>query len=125
MNRKAAFACFNLAIAVALGALAAHYLKAELDRDSLLSFQTGVRYHIYHGLALLILSLQRKKRNINSPWRLMAFGMLLFSLSIYLLSTRGLLLPTGSAAWLGPITPMGGLFLISSWLWLGFIFLKK
>ncbi|NNC82275.1 MAG: DUF423 domain-containing protein [Flavobacteriales bacterium] len=125
MNRRAAIACFHLALAVSLGALGAHFLKAELSGDSLASFQTGVRYHIYHSLALLILALWDAPMKLRIQWNTMHIGMLLFSFSIYLLSTRGLLLPDGAFKWLGPITPLGGVLLIASWLFLGIHFLRS
>lgn len=124
MNKLAAFAAFNLALAVALGALGAHYLKAELSPESLNSFQTGVRYHVYHSLALLIIAGNPRFVGLKRQSLLMAIGMLFFSFSIYLLSTRGVLLSEGSARWLGPITPIGGVLLISSWTWMGFSFLR-
>ena len=120
MEKRIAFACFNLALAVALGALGAHFLKQELSAASLASFETGVRYHFFHGLALLvILCLPISFARLKGARGVMAMGMLLFSLSIYLLSTRSLFGMEGQLKWLGPITPLGGLLLIGSWLWLG------
>ncbi len=119
MNYRIAFAAFNVALAVALGALGAHFLKEHLPIDALSSFETGVRYHLIHGLALLvILCLPIPKDKLKTPWFLMALGMLLFSLSIYGLSTRSLFGLEDGLRWLGPITPLGGLFLIGSWLWI-------
>lgn len=122
MNYRIVFAAFNLAFAVALGALGAHLLKEHLSPDSLKSFETGVRYHLFQGLALLvILCLPLSKEKIKGPWLSMAIGMLLFSCSIYGLSLRGLFGLEGGLRWLGPITPIGGLLIIGSWTWLGVI----
>jgi uncharacterized membrane protein YgdD (TMEM256/DUF423 family) len=110
-----------MAIAVALGALGAHTLKGSLSPESLASFETGVRYHIIHSLALLILSgitIHHKRKKLI--FRMMFYGMLLFSGSIYLLSTRSLFSVGEYFSALGPVTPLGGLMLISSWLILAF-----
>ena len=104
-------------VAVILGAMAAHSLENYLSADQLDSFQTGVRYQIYHGLALLIFSqvsfLSSKAKNII--WILFLIGTILFSFSIYLLTTTAI---TGfEVRFLGPITPVGGLLLISGWVY--------
>jgi len=126
MNRKAAFASFSIAIAVGFGALGAHYLKAELSTASLQSFETGVRYHLFHSIALLFLALSDYGRTfLKRYWLLMAVGMLLFSFSIYGLSTRTLFGAEGGWKLLGPVTPIGGLLLIFSWLGIGLAFLKN
>ncbi|NND94774.1 MAG: DUF423 domain-containing protein [Flavobacteriales bacterium] len=122
MNHRITFATFNIALAVALGALGAHFLKEHLSADSLDSFETGVRYHLFHGLALLVIPcLPIAKNKLKTPWRIMALGMILFSFSIYGLSTRSLFGLESGLRWLGPITPLGGILLILSWLWISFI----
>ncbi len=104
-------------IAVSLGAMAAHSLENYLNADQLDSFQTGVRYQIYHGLALLVFS-QVKALNPGQKkvlWWLFMLGTILFSLTIYLLTTTAI---TGiELRFLGPITPIGGLLLISGWIY--------
>lgn len=122
MEKRIAFASFNIALAVGLGALGAHFLKAELSVDSLASFETGVRYHFFHGLALMVvLCLPLPYKSIKGAWLAMAVGMIMFSFSIYGLSTCSLFGLEGSMRWLGPVTPLGGVLLISSWLWLGVV----
>jgi uncharacterized membrane protein YgdD (TMEM256/DUF423 family) len=125
MNKFASISCFSLAIAVTLGALAAHMLEASLSTDSLMSFQTGVRYQVYHSLALLMIGLHMPGKRMNKAWWLMFYGMILFSLSIYGLSTRALFDLEGGLKWLGPITPIGGLMMIAAWVWFAFGFLIK
>ncbi|HEX4887561.1 MAG TPA: DUF423 domain-containing protein [Luteibaculaceae bacterium] len=127
MKKQAAWACIHLAVAIILGALGAHALKAKLDPSSLESFKTGVEYHIYHGLALLILSNSRWFKKL--PYRrlsliLLHCGILLFSGSIYLLSTQSV---SGLAfSFLGPVTPVGGLLLIGNWILIAFqLFFRK
>ena len=112
-------------IAVVLGAFAAHGLRNALDTTSLESFQTGVRYQMYHAFFLFVVGLmpqlqpQQKKRLF---WFVL-LGVLLFSGSIYLLVTNAL--TPIDFAFLGPVTPIGGLLLIMAWGVLGFYLLKR
>ena len=98
--------------AVILGAFAAHLLRGELSPRALHSFETGARYQLTHALALLWIGgrLERAPSGALS-WagRLIAGGIFLFSGSLYGLSL-------GGPRWLGPVTPLGGLALISGWL---------
>lgn len=109
-----------MAIAVVLGALGAHTLEQMLEPQKLASFQTGVRYQAWHALGLLLVQLIPAGW-ISTPshlWtsRLMTGGILAFSFSIYLLNLRDLLGMAWAAPVLGPVTPLGGLLLIASWL---------
>jgi len=101
-------------LAVVLGALGAHALEKVLDNSSLNSFKTGVRYQAWHALALLALvSINypiKRKGTIAILWLL---GTILFSGSIYLLSLSGLW--EMNFSFLGPVTPLGGLLMISGW----------
>ncbi len=103
-------------IAVSLGALGAHFLKDQLNLQSFESFQVGLRYHFYFNIASLLVILLQSQieiKRISIILKLMSFGTLLFSGSIYLLSTTALTdLPV---RFLGPVTPIGGLLIISSW----------
>ena len=105
---------------VVLGAFGAHLLKDLLTEHQLSSFQTGIRYQMFHGLSILILALNKNyfTEKLNKVLQLMSVGIILFSLSIYLLNLQELL---GLAlSFLGPVTPIGGLFLIVSWILLFF-----
>ena len=105
---------------VVLGAFGAHLLKDLLTEHQLSSFQTGIRYQMFHGLSILILALNKNyfTEKLNRVLQLMSVGIILFSLSIYLLNLQELLeLPL---SFLGPVTPLGGLFLIVSWILLFF-----
>jgi uncharacterized membrane protein YgdD (TMEM256/DUF423 family) len=110
--------------AVILGAFGAHALKEVLSESQLSSFQTGVRYQFFHGLAILILSLNSKQftDRLSSIIKIMSAGIILFSFSIYLLNIQDLV--GFSMSYLGPITPIGGLLLITSWTGL-FFSIKK
>lgn len=110
------------ALAVALGALGAHALKNKMQaglitEDQLGGFETGVKYHLFHVLAMLLVLLLRKQSERGSYRAAFYFflsGILFFSGSLYLLCTRELL----GAPWLkalGPVTPVGGVLLIAGW----------
>lgn len=121
-----AMAALLLAIAVILGALGAHALKKELGPDQLESFKTGVTYHFYHALAIVLMGIAMevyKKPGLKWAVYLFLTGILFFSGSIYLLSTQDI---TGlSLSFLGPVTPLGGLLFISGWVMAGVQFLRK
>ena len=103
--------------AVILGAFGAHLLSDMLSADAIQSFEVGVRYQFFHGMALLFLSLTpTPKKFINRTALLFIIGTLLFSISIYLLSLSTMYGDTGLPAIMGPVTPMGGLMLILGWL---------
>ena len=112
-------------VAVVLGAFAAHGLRSALSVSSLESFQTGVRYQMYHAFFLfgggLLPQLTPAQKN-RLLW-LTVTGVVLFSVSIYLLSSNTL--TPVDFGFLGPITPIGGLFLISVWGGLVVYLLKK
>lgn len=99
--------------AVILGAFGAHLLEAYISSKALQSYEAGVRYQFFHGLALLFLSLEKNPFAKRTAF-LFVIGTLLFSSSIY-----GLSLNYSSIEWLskllGPITPIGGLLLILGW----------
>ncbi len=102
------------AAAVVFGALGAHALKEQLDLNSLNSFNTAVRYQMWHVLALLALGIMAENVK-NSIWifRLWILGIIFFSGSIYLLTLDELM--GINLSFLGPITPLGGLALIAGW----------
>ncbi|MFM7175993.1 MAG: DUF423 domain-containing protein [Bacteroidota bacterium] len=120
---------FSGAIAVVLGALGAHALKEVLSPELLASFETGVRYHLIHSLLLLVLATMVKSETYNTKRlvlasKLLVVGMVFFSGSIYLLSTRHLM-GADFLKVLGPITPVGGIFLISAWFMIAISFTHK
>jgi uncharacterized membrane protein YgdD (TMEM256/DUF423 family) len=114
---------------VAAGAFGAHALEARIEPDLLEIFETGVRYQIYHALALVLVGvaeLRTDPRTHDSPtgspdrdlgsrerrlaWsgRLFTIGILIFSGSLYLLALTG-------QRWLGAVTPLGGLAFLLGW----------
>ncbi len=107
------------ALAVILGAFGAHALKALVTPEKLLVFETGVRYHFYHSLALLatgIIYSHFPAKRLRLATGLFLTGIALFSGSLYAMvfvSISG-----GSLGPLGVITPIGGLFFIAAWIML-------
>ena len=101
--------------AVINGAMAAHALSSVLGDTLVDSFQTGVRYQMFHAILLLILGFQSEDRFKSKLilWLIIS-GIFCFSFSIYLLSTRELIGIEGLKM-LGPITPIGGTLLIAAW----------
>jgi len=102
-------------IAIILGAFGAHALKKVLSLEQLSTFETGVRYQMYHAVFLLFIGLtndlsQKVKKTI---YFLVLFGVILFSGSIYLLATNDLTSFDFKA--IGFVTPIGGLLLILAW----------
>ena len=126
------FSGFSGAIAVALGAMAAHFLKSKLEtglitETNLQTFETAARYQMYHSIALLVLAFiidKNPNKLLNKAGYCFMAGIVFFSGSLYLLSTAGLMGMT-KVNWLGPITPIGGLFFICGWLLLGFSGIKR
>jgi uncharacterized membrane protein YgdD (TMEM256/DUF423 family) len=109
-------------LGILLGAFGAHALKEKLGASQLKSFETGVRYQMYHVMVLLFINTNQKfnLKTKNQISFLFFLGILFFSGSIYLLTTTSI-----SSKILGPITPLGGLFFMIGWLFLFFKFLKK
>lgn len=126
MERKLILAAAVMgAIAIVLGAFGAHALKKVLTEAQLNTFEVGVRYQMYHALFLLLIAnmnfLTLKEKTIIMY--LVIVGVLLFSGSIYLLSTS--VITKIKTSFLGPLTPIGGMFLIASWLYLFYITIVK
>ncbi len=99
-------------LSVLLGAFAAHGLSQVLSSSQLATWQTGVSYQMYHAIVLLLSGLWLRNGGpdiLKIAGLLFALGTLAFSGSIYALVLT-------SATWLGPVTPLGGLCLISGWL---------
>ena len=111
--------------AIILGAFGAHALKKALTPENLVTFETGVKYQMYHALFLLFVGLipsvgEKAKRVIF--W-LTVVGVVFFSGSIYLLSTKSI--TNIDLKMIGIITPIGGLLLIVAWFWLFIDLMRK
>ncbi len=113
MNKKIVLtAAVLLIVAIILGAFGAHGLKDSVSPERIVTFEVGVRYQFYIGLAMLILGLNEEKLgfSLKPTFLLMLIGILFFSVSIYFLAIQELL--GVSLKFLGPITPLGGLLMI-------------
>ena len=109
------FGCIGAGLSVALGAFAAHGLKARLSDKMLSAFQTGADYQAYHSLAILVIvilastaSEARPRRYLRTSISLMLAGIVLFSGSLYALALSGI-------TKLGMITPIGGVLFLLAW----------
>lgn len=101
----------SAALGVAAGAFGAHALRGRLTPDLLSVFETGVRYHLVHALALLVVAWATTRwpgRAVNAAGWLFLAGTLLFCGSLYALSLSGM-------RGLGAITPLGGIAFIAGW----------
>ncbi|MEN0080925.1 DUF423 domain-containing protein [Flavobacterium lindanitolerans] len=126
MDRKIIAAAAILGfVAIILGAFGAHALKKVLDVEQLVSFETGVRYQMYHALFLLFLGTTKlvSDKTKSTIYYLIISGVLFFSGSIYLLSTRNITNVDFSV--IGFITPIGGLLMIIAWALLFLNILKQ
>lgn len=109
-------ACFYGLLTIILGALGSHAFKKILSVDKLASFEVGIRYQMYHAIVLLMLGLFLSFTTPLEKWSSLCLiiGTFLFSFTIYFLAF--------SEYWninlkfLGPITPLGGIFLIIGWI---------
>ena len=125
MNKKILITAsiFGL-LAVIIGAFGAHALKEIMTIEAQQTFETGVRYQMYHAILLLFVGsttyVQQKVKKVL--YYLIVFGIILFSGSIYGLATN--LLTTFDFKTIGFITPIGGLLLILGWGFLIVNFLK-
>jgi uncharacterized membrane protein YgdD (TMEM256/DUF423 family) len=103
-------------LAVGLGAFGAHGLRTRLSPDMLAVFETGVRYHMYHAIAIVATGLAMGRLSgwlvLAAGWSFAA-GIVLFSGSLYLLAITGV-------TTLGAITPLGGLAFLVGWACLAF-----
>ncbi|EXX91673.1 membrane protein [Paenibacillus darwinianus] len=110
--KQIAFGAVYAALAVALGAFGAHALDGRLTAKMLQTFETGVRYQMYHALGLLVVGVLAERaggRRLVWAGRMLHAGIWLFSGSLYILSLTGVKV-------LGAITPLGGAAFIAGWL---------
>lgn len=111
-------------LAVIFGAFGAHILKKSFSAEQLRSFETGVKYQMYHAIVLLVLSFNFGFNNTLECYIVYCFalGTFLFSFSIYGLCYSG----AKGKKWkfLGPVTPIGGLLLALGWVLLLYSFIE-
>jgi len=110
-----------LVLAVVIGAFGAHGLKTHVSTEMMQIYKTGVEYHFYHALGLLligVLSISMPSGLLNWSAILLTIGIILFSGSLYIMAISGI-------KWLGAITPLGGLSFIAGWILLFAAVLKN
>lgn len=116
------------AICVALGAMGAHALKEKLPAENLITYETAVKYHFYHTLALVLVAILADKiqsKFLTYSSVLFISGIFLFSFSLYFLALRPLMgINNEEMKWIGAITPFGGLSFILAWLLLSYSAIK-
>lgn len=112
----------GMALAVIFGAFGAHALRSRISAEMLEVFQTGVEYQVYHTLGLLAVGILaiHFPDSVYLKWSgwLMLAGIVIFSGSLYLLSTSGI-------SWLGAVTPVGGISFILAWVLLAIALIKS
>lgn len=112
-------------LSVILGAFGAHAFKEYLSPEKLASFETGVRYQMYHAILLIVIGLGLSFTSQIERWSAISIiaGVFLFSFSIYFLSFAEYW--NLNLRFLGPITPLGGLLMVIGWGFLIFFFVKN
>lgn len=111
-------------LAVLLGAFGAHGLENLVDADAIQTWETGVKYQMYHALLLLVLANIKSIPEVRKKWIFYCIvaGIILFSFSIYFLATNAL--TSFDFKTIGFVTPIGGLLFITGWVLLGFKYLR-
>lgn len=112
---------FLLFFAVLLGAFGAHSLKESLSEKLLTTYQTGITYHFYHGLGIMLLGIIKKlypEKNLSLVFKLLLAGIFLFSFNCYFYAITKI-------KFFALIVPFGGLSFIAAWALLGKIILRK
>jgi uncharacterized membrane protein YgdD (TMEM256/DUF423 family) len=112
----------NAFLAVGLGAFGAHILKSKLSLEMMEVYQTGIHYHIFHSLGLILIGIIThwisQSPLINWSGGFILVGIIIFSGSLYVLSVTGI-------RTLGAITPIGGVAFLVGWLLLAYASLKN
>jgi len=125
-KRSISIGAFGLALAILLGAMAAHYLKDKLELKEINVFETAVKYQFYGCLGLVLMGILNHlgTQKLLLPMRFLGFGILIFSGTLYFLALKTLANIEG-LKWVGAITPLGGILMIISWIWVGVLFSKN
>ena len=114
-------------LGVAMGAFGAHGLEGKLTPPQLMTWETAVRYQMWHVLATLftaVLFVQQPSAMLKASAAAFLIGVLLFSGSLYLLAAKDLLQLGKFSKFLGPITPIGGLSYMLGWVFLAIHFFR-
>jgi uncharacterized membrane protein YgdD (TMEM256/DUF423 family) len=112
--------CLLLALAVLIGAFGAHGLKNIVTPEKLITFETGVRYHFYHGFGLVIVAMLQQlfpEMKLSAAFCAFAVGILLFSFNCYFYVLSGIKV-------FAMIVPIGGVMFVIGWVLLAYKTLK-
>lgn len=113
LKKYFAIGAINAGIAIALGAFGAHGLQDLVSERMLANYETGVRYHMYSALGLMLVSIiyqmSNESKKVKLGAQLICAGTVIFSGSLYVMALTGLTI-------LGAITPIGGVLLIAGWI---------
>jgi len=102
------------AVSVVLGAFGAHQLKEIVEAKDLVTWETGCRYQMYHALALILISMiSAEHKNLKRAVFFFSMGIFLFSGSLYFIALKDVL--SMNLKFIGPLTPIGGLFFVAGW----------
>lgn len=120
-------------LSILFGAFGAHALKSFITIDRLVTFETGVRYQFMHGAGLIMLALYANQyqsltgvqKGITWASKFFIIGVFCFSGSLYLLALQAII-KFEWVSFLGPITPIGGLFFMLGWIsWIRVVYIHK
>lgn len=103
------------AVAVILGAFGAHQLKEIVEAKDLVTWETACRYQMYHAFALILISMfSSDHKNLKRAGLFFCIGIFLFSGSLYFIALKDVF--SMNLKFIGPLTPIGGLFFIAGWI---------
>jgi uncharacterized membrane protein YgdD (TMEM256/DUF423 family) len=125
MKNSMAIGAYSMALAIVLGAFGAHGLKNIVSANSVEIFNKAVYYHVIHSLGILVTAYVLKGEKALKTLRMLFLsGIVGFSGSLYLLTFADML-PLALKQVVGPVTPIGGVFFVASWVYFAMAFRKE
>ena len=125
MKNSMALGAYSMALAIVLGAFGAHGLKNIVSANSVEIFNKAVYYQVIHSLGILVTAYVLKGEKALKTLRMLFLsGIVGFSGSLYLLTFADML-PIALKQVVGPITPIGGMFFVASWVYFAMVFRKE
>ena len=125
MKNSMAIGAYSMALAIVLGAFGAHGLKNIVSANGVEIFNKAVYYQVIHSLGILVTAYVLKgEKALKTLRMLFLFGIVGFSGSLYLLTFADML-PIALKQVVGPITPIGGMFFVASWVYFAMVFRKE
>lgn len=125
MKNSMAIGAYSMALAIVLGAFGAHGLKNIVSANDVEIFNKAVYYQVIHSLGILVTAYVLKGEKALKTLRMLFLsGIVGFSGSLYLLTFADML-PIALKQVVGPITPIGGMFFVASWVYFAMVFRKE